>query len=138
MTKIKITLLLITLTILTLNAQEQTNDTSKTQVEVFIPVEKTAEFPGGITKLYTNYIDRKLKYPKDARREGIKGKVFVEFVINKDGSIDDSTVKVVQGLNESCNNEAIRVIKECPNWIPATINNKPVKQKFVIPINFNP
>ena len=65
------------------------------------------------------------------------GKVFVEFVINKDGTIDDSTIKVVRGLNEYCDNEALRLMKECPAWIPATIKGQPVKQKFVIPIIFD-
>ncbi len=137
MNKMKITTLLTVLSILTVYGQEKSNDTTKTQEEIFMPIEKSAQFPGGMGKLYM-YIDKNLKYPKDARRESISGKVFVEFVINRDGSIDDTTVKVVQGLNESCNNEAIRLIKECPDWIPATIKDQPVKQRFVIPIMFKP
>ncbi|HZB11446.1 MAG TPA: energy transducer TonB [Chryseolinea sp.] len=112
-------------------------DTTWTSQEIFLVVENSATFSGGFAKFY-DYIDNNLVYPKDAEKEGIKGKVFVEFVINKDGSIDDTTVKVLRGLNESCNNEAIRLMKECPNWIPGTMKGQPVKQKLLLPIIFKP
>lgn len=112
------------------------NDTTKTSEDIFLVVDNPAQFPGGFAKLYIDYIDKNLKYPNDAREEGIRGKVFVEFVINIDGSIDDTTVRAVKGLNESCNNEAIRLMQECPDWTPATMKGNPVKQRFVLPITF--
>jgi TonB family protein len=113
-------------------------DTTKSSDESFIVVDKTAHFPGGFAKFYHDYIDRNAKYPEDAKSEGISGKVFVEFVINRDGSIDDTTVRVVQGLNGSCDTEAIRLMKECPDWIPGTMKDTPVKQKLIVPITFSP
>jgi TonB family protein len=110
-------------------------DTTWTSEDVFLVVENSATPPGGFAKFY-EYIDSNLVYPKDAERKGIKGKVFVEFVINKDGSIDDTSVNVIKGLDESSNDEAIRLMKECPNWTPGTMKGQVVKQKFVLPITF--
>lgn len=110
-------------------------DTTWSSEDIFLVVENPARFPGGFAK-FMDYIDINLIYPKDAKTKGVSGKVFVEFVINKDGSIDNTTVKVLRGLNESCNNEAIRLMKECPNWIPATIKGQPVKQKYILPVVF--
>lgn len=126
---------ILTLTNLNIFAQSDTLGTIKQEAEIFLPVDKSAEFPGGMGKFYA-YIMKNLKYPEDAKQAKIVGKVFVEFVINKDGSIDPNNIKVREGLLESCNQEAMRLIKECPNWIPALIKKEPVKQRFVIPITF--
>ena len=111
-------------------------DTTWSSDDIFTVVENSAQFKGGFTKL-REYVDTNLVYPKNSGNKPIEGKVFVEFVINKDGSIDESSIKVVRGLNEYCDNEALRLMKECPAWIPATIKGQPVKQKFVIPIIFD-
>lgn len=111
-------------------------------------VEKAAEFPGGISKFY-KYVGKNLKYPEAARRNGIEGKVFVEFVINQDGSIDDESVRPLtqEELNRvskskdvtfdpDCQGEAVRLLKNCANWIPAPIKSTAVKQRMVLPIAF--
>jgi protein TonB len=65
---------------------------------------------------------------------GIDGKVFVEFVINKDGSISD--VRAVKGIGAGCDEEAVRVVQGAPSWTPGKQRGKPVKQRMVLPITF--
>jgi TonB family protein len=111
-------------------------DTTWSSDEIFAVVENSAQFQGGVGK-FKEYVDSNLIYPKSSGRKTMDGKVFVEFVINKDGSIDDSTIKVIQGLNENCDKEALRLMKECPAWTPGTMKGQPVKQKYVLPIIFD-
>lgn len=104
--------------------------------EVFTVVENPSQFPGGF-EMFNQFIHNTLVYPKNARRKRITGRVFVQFVINKDGSIDDQSIKVLKGLNKSCNKEVIKLMKQCPDWLPATIKGQPVRQRTVMPITFN-
>lgn len=101
--------------------------------EIFVVVETTASPKGGIAQFY-EYISANLVYPPPARRMRVEGKVFVEFVINKDGTITD--VKAVKGIGAGCNEEAVRVIQNAPAWNPAKQRGKPVRQKMVLPIYF--
>jgi len=101
--------------------------------EIFTIVEESAEPKGGIGAFYT-YVRDKMKYPPQARRMGIDGKVFVEFVVNKDGSISD--VRHVKGIGAGCDEEAVRVIQSAPPWKPGKQRGKPVKQRMVLPITF--
>lgn len=101
--------------------------------EIFNVVEESAAPKGGMQAFY-KYVSEKLKYPAQARRMGTEGKVFVEFVVNRDGSIVD--VKVVRGIGAGCDEEAIRVVQSAPSWSPGKQRGKPVRQKMVIPINF--
>lgn len=114
----------------------ETSDT--TAIEKFYVVDKSAEFPGGMGKFYGNYISKNIKYPKDAKKQGVEGKVYVEFVIEATGKIRKESVLVSQGIYPSCDDEAIRLIKECPDWKPGFSSelNKNVPQKFVVPIIF--
>lgn len=101
--------------------------------EIFPFVEESATPKGGLEAFY-KYIGDKMRYPAAARRMGIEGKVFVEFVINKDGSISD--VRIVKGIGAGCDEEAIRVLQGAPFWSPGKQRGKPVKQRMVIPIVF--
>lgn len=101
--------------------------------EIFTIVEEPASPKGGIAAFY-KYVADKMKYPPQARRMGIDGKVFVEFVINKDGSISD--VKAVKGIGAGCDEEAVRVVQSAPAWSPGKQRGKPVKQRMVLPITF--
>jgi protein TonB len=101
--------------------------------QIFSVVEESASPKGGMQAFY-KYVGDKLKYPAQARRMGTEGKVFVEFVVNRDGSIVD--VKVVRGIGAGCDEEAIRVVQSAPAWSPGKQRGKPVRQKMVIPINF--
>ena len=80
------------------------------------------------------YVGDKLKYPAQARRMGIEGKVFVEFVVGKDGAIQD--VRAVKGIGAGCDEEAVRIIQGSPAWTPGKQRGKPVKQKMILPIIF--
>ena len=75
-----------------------------------------------------------MKYPSQAQRMGLEGKVFIEFVVGRDGSIAD--VKVLRGIGAGCDEEAIRVLKKSPNWSPGKQRGRPVRQRMVLPITF--
>lgn len=100
---------------------------------IFSVVEETAEPKGGMPAFY-KYVSEKMKYPAQARRMGVEGRVFVEFVVNRDGSIVD--VKAIKGIGAGCDEEAVRVVQSAPSWKPGKQRGKPVRQKMVIPIIF--
>ena len=96
-------------------------------------VETMPEFPGGEQAMY-KFIINHIEYPVVSRENGIQGKVYIRFVIEKDGSITD--VKTARGVSSELDKEAIRVIKMMPKWKPATQSGKPVRVTFTLPINF--
>jgi periplasmic protein TonB len=97
-------------------------------------VQETATYAGGMPELYS-MIGKTLRYPVNARREGIEGKVFVEFVIEKDGTVRN--VKAIKGPGRGLNEEAERVMKTMNKWTPGKVRGKPVKQMMVLPIIFH-
>jgi periplasmic protein TonB len=101
--------------------------------EIFIVVEQNALPRGGMEGFY-KYVNSQLKYPAQARRMGIEGKVFIEFVVDKTGAITD--VKAIKGIGAGCDEEAIRVVKNSPSWAPGKQRGKPVRQRMVLPITF--
>ncbi|NOS94494.1 MAG: energy transducer TonB [Cyclobacteriaceae bacterium] len=119
------------------NGQTQNESSSGNQEEIWYEVDVIAQFPGGYPKFY-QYIAKNLKYPADARRDGIEGKVMVQFVIDSTGSIKPETIKVIKGLTKSCDEETIRLISECPKWIPGRITslNKNVPTRMTVPVTF--
>jgi TonB family protein len=102
--------------------------------EEFTFVDHRPEAKGGFQSFY-EYISANLKYPEQARKEGVQGKVFVEFVVDKDGKLID--VKAVKGIGAGCDQEAVRVIKEAPAWEPAKVVDMPVRVKMILPITYN-
>ncbi|MEJ0055187.1 MAG: TonB family protein [Bacteroidota bacterium] len=104
--------------------------------EVFTPVEVSAHPIGGMQAFY-RAIGQAIRYPKEARTHRIQGRVYVEFVIEKDGSL--SNFRVVNGIGSGCDEEAIRVIKESNEtvkWEPGKQKGVPVKQRYTLPIIF--
>ena len=101
--------------------------------QIFLVVEETAAPKGGMPAFY-EYVQKKMKYPAQARRMGIEGRVFVEFVVNKDGTISD--VKSIRGIGAGCDEEAVRVLQSAPPWNPGKQRGKAVKQRMVLPIIF--
>lgn len=101
----------------------------------FLVVEKSATFPGGLPAFY-EYVGAKLRYPADAWKNGISGKVFVEFVIDTAGNIPPDEIRILKSLSKSCDDEVLRVMKESPRWLPGTQSGKPVRQRLVLPIAF--
>ena len=101
--------------------------------EVFVVVEDDPEFPGGVDSMKT-FIERNLVYPQLAKDNKIEGKVFVTFVVEKDGSI--SGVKVLRDIGYGCGAEAIRVVMKMPKWKPGKQRGVPVRVQYNLPIVF--
>ncbi len=101
--------------------------------EIFQIVETRPSFPGG-EKARQKFLANNIEYPTMARESGIQGKVFLTFVVEKDGSITD--VKVLRGIGGGCNEEAMRVVKMMPKWSPGKQRGKPVRVQFNLPVKF--
>ncbi len=111
----------------------QAEEPKEESEEIFNVVEESATPKGGIQAFY-KYVFDKIKYPAQARRMGIEGRVFVEFVIQKDGSLSD--VRAIKGIGAGCDEEAVRVVQSAPPWNPGKQRGKPVKQRYTLPIIF--
>lgn len=111
--------------------QEEIQDVE--EEEIFLVVEQMASFPGGPGEL-NKYLAKNIKYPQQARETGTQGKVFLTFVVEKDGSITD--IRVLRDIGSGCGEEAIRVVKTMPKWTPAKQRGKTVRQQFNLPVNF--
>jgi protein TonB len=107
---------------------EQANKTDNLRI-----VEQMPEFPGGLAE-YTKWLTKNLRYPDIARNQKIQGKVVVQFIVNKDGTIADA--KVVKSVNPHLDREAMRVIRLMPSWKPGIQNNQPCKTMVAVPIVF--
>lgn len=101
--------------------------------QIFTVVEKQPEFPGGTAELF-KYLGKAIKYPVIAQENGIQGRVVCSFVVNRDGSIVD--IQVMRGVDPSLDKEAIRVISEMPKWQPGEQRGKPVRVRFILPVQF--
>ena len=101
--------------------------------EIFKIVEEMPSFPGGEAKLM-EFVGENIKYPQIARETGIQGRVFVNFVVEPDGSV--SNVSVLRGIGGGCDEEAMRVIKSMPKWKPGKQRGKAVRVSYQIPVYF--
>ncbi|NWJ51398.1 MAG: TonB family protein [Bacteroidetes bacterium] len=114
---------------MTLDAADyKISDSTKTE-----SADKTPEFKGGL-KALLNYLKNNAQYPTLARESGIQGSVMVQFIITETGKVSD--VKVIKGIGGGCDEEAIRLTKTMPNWIPGYKNGKAVECMLEIPIKF--
>ena len=91
------------------------------------------EYPGGPAECM-KFLSKNIRYPKKARENGTQGRVVVQFVVDKDGSIDD--IKIVKSVSWELNDEAKRVVKRMPKFKPGTIGGEPVRMRFTMPIMF--
>ncbi len=101
--------------------------------QVFVSVEQMPKFPGGDAELM-KYIQEHLRYPTMAAENNIQGKVVVQFVVTKNGSVGE--VKVIRSRDQDLDKEAVRVVKSLPNFIPGRMNGQPVNVWYTLPINF--
>jgi TonB family protein len=101
---------------------------------VYTVVDDTALPADGLDKYY-QYLASSIQYPKEARQNGVEGKVFVSFIVELDGTISD--LKVMKGVSEDLNAEAIRVVSAGSKWTPGKNNGMFVRQRLVLPINFS-
>jgi TonB family protein len=106
----------------------------KDQNEIYAVVEETAQPKGGMDNFY-KYIASKLSYPAEARQKGIQGRVFIEFVVNTDGSISD--VRPLKGIGGGCDEEAVRIMAQAEPWNPGKQRGIAVRQRMVIPIIYS-
>ena len=104
------------------------------EAQIFTVVEKDPEFPGGMDALY-KYLAQNIKYPTIARENGITGRVYVTFVVERDGSI--ANPRVLRDIGGGCGAEAIRVVKSMPKWNPGKQSGNAVRVQFNRPVNFN-
>lgn len=96
----------------------------------FMPSEDMPAFPGNVQK----WIAQRIRYPQLAAEAGIQGKVYIQFVVEKNGSV--SNIKVVRGVDELLDKEAVRVISEMPKWTPGKQRGKAVRVSYTMPITF--
>ena len=101
--------------------------------QVFMVVEQMPQFPGGQEALM-KFLAQNLKYPEEARKAAIQGRVIASFVVRKDGSLTD--IEVVRGVNPSLDDEAVRVIKSMPKWEPGKQRGQAVSVKYTVPVTF--
>jgi len=128
---------LLFITSLVSNTEAQQKKPGKLQDdgnEVLMQVDHSAEFQGGINKFY-DFLAKNLRYPAKARENKVQGKVFLTFIVEKNGSLSD--IKVVRGIGSGCDEEAVRVIKSSPKWKPGTQNGHIVRQQYTVPIMFS-
>lgn len=101
--------------------------------EVFVVVEEMPEFPGGVVAL-RQYLQNTKSYPAIAKENGIQGKVYVNFVVEKDGSV--SNIKIARAVDTSLDKEALRVVATLPKWKPGKQRGAPVRVSYTVPVNF--
>lgn len=123
-----------------LSACENKNLTTQKEVipiskdnTIYEQVDQMPEYAEGMTGFYT-YIQKNLKYPEQAKRLGIEGKVFIEFVVSKKGTI--VSAKVLRGIGSGCDEAALDVIENSPNWQPGSKNGEAVNVKMILPVTF--
>lgn len=102
--------------------------------EIYEVVENMPRFPNGGMQALMQYLNENIRYPEAATKAGVQGRVTVQFIVDKDGSIDD--VKILRSVNPDLDAEAIRVIKMMPRWEPGTHKGKPVRVKYTVPVMF--
>ena len=125
--KVALMMLVLLFSFMTSTAQTKKNDM------VFDVVEVMPQFPGGQIAML-QYLMKNIKYPEQAVKEGIQGRVTVRFIVEKDGSISD--VKPVLSVHPLLNKEAVRVVESMPKWSPGKHNGKPVRVRFNLPVMF--
>ena len=109
-------------------------DTVKKELETFTAVEQNAEYPGGM-KALGKYLQENLKYPESAQKANHSGKVYIQFIVNTDGSTTEFVVLKSTG-DKNLDDEGLRVMKLVPQWTPGKQSGRIVRSRFTVPINF--
>ena len=129
-------MLLLSVTVASAQNYDDTMDEEVVEEEeIFLVMQESAEFPGGINKMY-DFIRQNLKYPQVSRDNDSQGRVILKFEVLKDGRIDNITILKSSG-DASLDNEAIRVVSLMPKWKPAMQNGRNVATWFTLPLNFS-
>ena len=133
MKKLMIVALMTLCGVTTLLAQKTVVSQKAQQEDPFTVVEQMPEFPGGMEGMMT-FMKDNMKYPEDAEKQKVEGRVLVQFIVEKDGSL--SNVKVLRSVFPSLDAEAVRVVKAMPKWKAVRQKGEPVRVKYTIPIMF--
>lgn len=129
MKKIFLTVIMALIAVLTTSAQ-----TSKTSKEkVYDVADVMPEYPGGVSEMM-KFLRDNIKYPAEAEKRKEQGTVVVQFVVGKDGSLND--FNIVRHATPTLDNAAIEVIKSMPKWKPGTVKGKTVRVKYVLPVTY--
>ena len=118
--------------LMTANAQKTV--VSQSNQSVYDQVEQMPEFPGGMPAMI-EFLQTNLKYPKDAIKQQVGGRVMVMFVVETDGTL--SNVRVARKVFPSLDSEAVRVVKTMPKWKPGKEKGRPVRVNFTLPVVFS-
>ena len=119
--------------VLTIVEEETEAEEADEADDIYQVVEEQPLFPGGMDKM-AEFLQANIKYPALCKKEGIQGRVIVQFVVNKDGSICDA--KVVKSAHPQLDAEALRVISSMPRWIPGKQKGKNVRVRYTLPVHF--
>jgi protein TonB len=103
--------------------------------EPFMIVEVRPTFKGGDIEKFREWVQKRANYPQIAQDNGIQGKVFLTFVVERDGTV--TNVKVVKGVDKILDDEAVRAIEASPKWSPGLQRGRPVRVRFFIPLVFS-
>jgi len=114
--------------------QESVSQSNPSEEPVFQVVETIPQFPGGQDAM-VQYMVKNIKYPDQAKKDGVQGTVVGQFIVEKDGSITNT--KVLRGVGSGCDEEALRVVSGMPKWSPGKDKNEPVRVEFALPIKFS-
>ena len=125
--KVALMMLVLLFSFMTSTAQTKKSNMAYDVVEVM------PQYPGGQIAML-KYIMENIKYPKQAMKEGIQGRVTVSFIVEKDGRV--SNVRLLRSVQSALDKEAIRVVKSMPKWTPGKHNGKPVRVRFNLPVMF--
>ena len=126
--------LMATCCLTTVLAQKTVVSQKDQKEEPFDVVEDMPAFPGGMEAMI-QFISNNIQYPADAQKQKVDGRVLVNFVVEKDGSITE--VKVIKPTFPSLDAEAVRVVKAMPKWKPGYQKGQAVRVQFTMPINFS-
>lgn len=115
-------------------AQDSTKQLKREDDRIFTFVEQKPEFVGG-EKALMKFLAENIKYPKDARKQKVEGKVFASFVVEKDGTI--SNITLLKRIFPSCDEEVVRVLNSMPKWIAGKRDGQNVKVRYTLPVEFS-
>jgi protein TonB len=116
-----------------ISVQSQVTRSESESDDIFTVVEQMPEFPGGDNAL-NDFIIKNLKYPEEAKKQNIQGKVWIGFIVDKEGNVLE--IEALRGIGGGCDEEAVRVVALMPKWKPGKQSGKPVVVKYRLPINF--
>ena len=114
--------------------QEQVVQTPDTLAVPFVLIDPELKpmFNGGSDLEFAKWVNENLRYPESVKKAGVQGRLVIQFVIYPDGKVRD--VKVLRGIHPDMDAEAVRVVSSSPDWKPGSVNGKPVKVSYVLPI----